>query len=76
MLWKQLCFFKILVYWGVTKTIKSKAKEKRGVFLGILLGTLATRLFRHMLAGKGFIQADDWTTSQKRQRTIRAGEDF
>ena len=35
----------------VTKTIKNKTKGQKGGFLGMLLGTLGTRLLGNMLAG-------------------------
>ena len=37
---------------GVSETIKNEAKEQKGGFLSMLLGTLGTGLFRNMLAGK------------------------
>ena len=46
---------------GVSETIKNEAKEQKGGFLGVLLGTLGARLLGNLLTGKG---------------TIRAGEDF
>ena len=42
---------------GVTKTIKNKAKEQKGGFLGMLLGTLGAILLGNMLAGKGILGA-------------------
>ena len=42
---------------GVTKTIKNETKEKKGVFLGMSLGTLGTSLLGNMLAGKGMVRA-------------------
>ena len=44
-----------------SKTIKNEAKERKGVFLSMLLGTLGTSLLGNLLAGKG---------------TIRAGQNF
>ena len=38
---------------GVSKTIKKKAKEQKGVFLSILLGTLGASFLGNILAGKG-----------------------
>ena len=38
---------------GVTQTIEGETKEKKGGFLGMLLGTLGTSLLRNMVAGKG-----------------------
>ena len=35
----------------VTKTIKNKTKGQKGGFLGMLFGTLGTRLLGNMLAG-------------------------
>ena len=41
---------------GVSETIKNEAKEQKGGFLGMLLGTLGTNLLGSMLAGKGVIR--------------------
>ena len=41
---------------GVIETIKNEAKEEKGGFLGILLGTLGAILLRNLLAGKGTIR--------------------
>ena len=41
----------------VTKTIKNKAKEQKGGFLVMLLGTLWASLLENMLAGKGIVRA-------------------
>ena len=38
---------------GVSETIKSEAKEQKGGFLSMLLGTLGASLSGNMLAGKG-----------------------
>ena len=53
---------------GVGKTIQNKAKEQKGGFLSMLLGTLGASLLENILAGKGAI-----ATSQKRG-VNRAGE--
>ena len=45
----------------VSETIKNEAKEQKGGFLGMLLGTLGASLLGNLLTGKG---------------TIRAGENF
>ena len=37
---------------GVTKTIKNETKERKGRFLGTLLGTLGVSLLGKLLAGK------------------------
>ena len=45
---------------GVTKTIENETKEQRGVFLGILLGTLGASLLGNLLTGgKGIMRAGD-----------------
>ena len=55
---------------GVTKTIQNEAKEQRGGFLGMLLGTLGASLLGDLLtknlSGKGVIRAGEGA--------IRAGE--
>ena len=38
---------------GVSETIKNEAKEQKGGFLSMLLGTLVANLLGNMLAGKG-----------------------
>ena len=53
---------------GVSETIKNEAKEQKGGFLVMLLGTLGTSLLRNMTARKGVIRAD--------KGTIRDGQDF
>ena len=40
---------------GVSETIQNEAKEQRGVFLSLLLGTLGAILLGNILAGKGEI---------------------
>ena len=42
---------------GVTKTIKNDAKEQKGGFLSMLLGTLRTSLLGNLLTGKGTVRA-------------------
>ena len=53
---------------GTSETIKNKAKEQKGGFLGMLLGILGANLLGSLLTGKGIIRADEGT--------IRAGEKF
>ena len=53
---------------GVSKTIKNEAKEQKGGFLRMLLGTLGASLLGNLLTGKGTIKAGEGT--------IRAGQDF
>ena len=42
---------------GVSRTSKNKAKEQKGGFLSMLLGTLGASLLGNLLAGKGAIAA-------------------
>ena len=42
---------------GVSETIKNEAKEEKGVFLSMQVGTLRASLLGNMLAGKGVIRA-------------------
>ena len=53
---------------GVGKTNKNEAKEQKGGFLGMLIGTLAANLLGNLLTGKGSIRAGE--------QIIRAGENF
>ena len=53
---------------GVGETIKNKAKEQKGRFLGMLFGTLGPSLLRHLLTGKATIIAGEGT--------IRVAQDF
>ena len=53
---------------GIRKTIKNEAKEQKGGFLGILLGTSGARLLGKLLTCKGTIRAD--------KDTVSAGQDF
>ena len=47
---------------GVSETIKNEAKERKGGFLSMLLGTLVSSLLGNMLADKGVIRAGEGTT--------------
>ena len=40
---------------GVSKTVQSEAKEQKGGFLNMLLGTLGASLLGNILAGEGAI---------------------
>ena len=51
---------------GVTKTIENAAKEQRGGFLSMLLGTLGASLLGNLLSGKGLARASEGI--------VRAGE--
>ena len=44
---------------GVSKTIQNEAKEQRGGFLSMLLGTLGASLLGNILAGKGINRAGE-----------------
>ena len=46
---------------GVSETIKNEAKEQKGGFLNMLLGTLGARLLGDMLLVKGVIRAGEGT---------------
>ena len=48
--------FNILIK-GVTKTVKNEAKEQKGGFLNMLLGTLGASLLGNLLTGKGIVRA-------------------
>ena len=55
---------------GVSETIQNEAKEQKGGFLSMLLGTLGASLLGNMLAGKGITRAD---YGSKGKIIIRAG---
>ena len=42
---------------GVTKIIKNETRERRGGFLGTLVGTLGLILLGYLLSGKGIVRA-------------------
>ena len=44
---------------GVSETIQNEAKEQKGVFLSMLLGTLGASLLRNILAGRGIDRAGE-----------------
>ena len=46
---------------GVSETIKNEAKERKGGFLGMLLGTLGASLYGYLLTGKDKIRAGEGT---------------
>ena len=46
-----------ILWKGVTKTIKNKTKEQKGLFLSISLCTLEASLLGNLLAGKGIVRA-------------------
>ena len=68
---------------GVSETIQNEAKEQKGGFLSMFLGTLGASLLGNILAGKGLNRVGEGTiaksiseqTKQKRQGLgiVRAG---
>ena len=52
---------------GMSVTTKNEAKEQTGVFLPMLLRTLAASILGNALTGRGVIRAGG---------TIKAGQDF
>ena len=59
---------------GVTKTIENETKERRGGFLGMLLGTLGASLLGNLLTGgKGIMRAGDGIV-RAGDGIVRAGE--
>ena len=61
---------------GVSETIQNEAKEQKGAFLSMILGTLGASLLANMLAGKvtnraGYGSKD--LQSEGRKWIIRAG---
>ena len=52
----------------INETIKNEAKEQKGRFFSILLGTLAASILGNTLAGKGVIRTGEGT--------IRTGKIF
>ena len=44
---------------GVSGTVQNEAREQKGGFLSILLGTLGATLLGHILAGKGINRAEE-----------------
>ena len=56
---------------GITKTIKKEAKEQKGGFLSMSLGTLGESLLGNLLAGKGTVRAG--SGNKKGKGIVRAG---
>ena len=57
---------------GVTGTIKNEAKEQKGGFLSMLLGTLGASLLGNLLSGKGIVRAGYGHISNKGKGIVRA----
>ena len=51
----------VLLLEGVSETIKNEAKEQKGRFLSMLIGTLGASLLGNMFSGKGVIRAGEGT---------------
>ena len=61
----------------VSKIIKNKAKEQKGVFLSVLIGTFGASLLGNLSAGKVTIRVGEGAVATSRERdTIRNGQDF
>ena len=72
---KSLEAFGLLIK-GVSEAIQNKAKEQKGGFLCMLLGTLGASLLGNMLAGKGINRTGYGSKdlqSKKGKGIIRAG---
>ena len=54
-----------------SKTIKNEAKEQKGGFLSMLLGTLGASLLGNLLSGKGIVRAG--SGNKKGKGIVRAG---
>ena len=50
---------------GVIKTIKNEAKEQKGGFLSMLLGTLGASLLGNLFTGKGIVRAGTGNNKKK-----------
>ena len=50
-----------LIINGISETIKNKAKEQKGGFMPMLLGTLAVSVLGNALAVRGVIRAGEKT---------------
>ena len=62
---------------GVHEEIKNEAKEQKGGFLGMLVGTLGSSLLGNLLTGKSTIRAGEGAIATSQGRgTITAGEIF
>ena len=54
---------------GVSKIIQNEAKEQKGGFLSILLGTLGSSLLENVLAGKGINRAGEGIVRGRKKRS-------
>ena len=60
---------------GFSQTIKNEAKEQKGRFLGMLLGSLGANLLLNLLRGKGTTTAGE-SKIREGEGTITAGKNF
>ena len=60
---------------GIRKTIKNEAKEQKGRFLRMLLGTLGASWLGNLLTGKEVTRASEGTI-RATEGTIREVQDF
>ena len=60
---------------SISEITKNEAKEQKGGFLGMILGTFGARLLRNLLTGKETIRAGEGTF-RAGEGTVRAVQDF
>ena len=60
---------------GFSQTIKNEAKEQKGRFLGMLLGSLGANSLLNLLRGKGTTTAGE-SKIREGEGTITAGKNF
>ena len=60
-----------LILKGISETIQNEAKEQKGGFLSMLLGTLGASLLGNILAGKG-INRDGEGANRQGRGIVRA----
>ena len=65
---KSLEEFGLLIL-GITETIKNEAKEQKGGFLRMLLGTVAASVLENMLAGKLKIRAAERRSNKRSNKS-------
>ena len=59
---------------GASETIQNEAKEQKGGFLSMLLGTLGANLLGNILAGKGMTATSHgWGINRAGEGNVRAG---
>ena len=57
---------------GITNTIKNKAKEQKGGFLSMLLGSLGASLLENLLSGERNCKSWLWPSFKKRKRNCKS----